>query len=459
MGLFQSVNMTQGNPVTQVVRFTMPLLVGNIAQQLYNTVDSIIVGRYVGDNALAAVGSAGPLLNIMIVLFIGIGAGAGIVVSQYYGAKRREDLSRAVCSSIILTILASLALMVSGPLLARPMLKLLNTPDSILNWCQSYLSILFLGALGGGIYNILSGVLRGLGDSISALIYLLVAVGSNIVLDFLFVAYLGMGVSGVAWATVLAQLISAVLCLVHICRLRDTLDIRLEYFRINRKDIMPLITLGLPSGVTQAITSMSAILIQSLMNSYGEQFIAASTIVSRIDGFVILPALSFGTAMTTFSGQNIGARKLNRVIYGTRQATMTAMGVSALLMALILLFGRPLMGIFTQTEELIDLSYSLIRILAVGYIVMTITQCLSGIMRGAGDTLTPMWISILTSVGLYLPLTYGLVFLTRTTGQESGNYYMIYVSLLICWIIGALITFVFYERGSWKSKALASVSM
>ena len=140
MGLFQSVNMTQGNPVTQVVRFTMPLLVGNIAQQLYNTVDSIIVGRYVGDNALAAVGSAGPLLNIMIVLFIGIGAGAGIVVSQYYGAKRREDLSRAVCSSIILTVLASLALMVSGPLLARPMLKLLNTPDSILNWCQSYLS-------------------------------------------------------------------------------------------------------------------------------------------------------------------------------------------------------------------------------------------------------------------------------------------------------------------------------
>lgn len=209
---------------------------------------------------------------------------------------------------MILTAIASAALMLMGPLCARSLLQILNTPASILDWCQEYLTILFLGALGGGLYNIMSGVLRGLGDSTSPLIYLIVSSVINIALDLLFVARMGMGIAGVAWATVIAQSVSAVLCILRIFRMKDTLDIRKEYFCINRRYIMPLVRLGLPSGVTQAITSMSAIIVQSLTNSFGEQFIAASTIVMRIDGFVILPALSFGTAMTTFSGQNIGAK-------------------------------------------------------------------------------------------------------------------------------------------------------
>ena len=206
--LFAPVDMTVGRPWEDILIFTVPMLIGNIAQQLYNTVDSVVVGKYVGDNALAAVGSAGPILNLLIVLFIGISVGASIMVSQYFGARNREDLSRTIGSCIVLTGLASLFVMVVATMLSRPLLVLLGTPDSILDWCTSYLHILFLGAAGMAYYNILSGVLRGLGDSISALVYLIVASVTNIVLDLVFVAQFKMGVAGVALATVIAQAVS-----------------------------------------------------------------------------------------------------------------------------------------------------------------------------------------------------------------------------------------------------------
>ena len=295
--------------------------------------------------------------------------------------------------------------------------------------------------------------MRGLGDSASALVYLLVATGVNIVLDYVFVAKFGMGVPGVAWATVIAQVISAVLALRKIVRMTDLFQLKKEYLRPEKRFVSSLVKLGLPSGVTQAIFSMSMIIVQSLTNSFGEQFIAANVIVMRIDGFVMLPAFSLGTAMTTFAGQNIGAGKMDRVLQGARQGTLTAMGVSAVITALILLFGRSLMAVFTETPELIDLSYHMMQILAAGYIAMEVTQCLSGIMRGAGDTVTPMWIAIINTVIVRVPLAYGLVALSKTPELPQGNCAMMYVSLLITWIIGATITFVLYRTGRWKRKA------
>lgn len=452
--LFAPVDMTEKHPVGQIVKFTIPMLLGNIAQQLYNTVDSIIVGRFVGDNALAAVGSAGPILNLMIVLFVGISMGASIMVSQYFGARQREKLSRSIGSCITITGIAILFIMIVGPLITRPLLSALSTPQSIIGWCQSYLTIIFVGIVGSGYYNILSGVLRGLGDSVSALIYLLVATVLNIILDLLFVAGLGMGVSGVALATIIAQFVSAILCIRKLAKMQDVFDLKKEYLAMNKEYMTPLIRLGLPSGVTQAIMSMSMIVVQSLTNSFGEMFIASNVIIMRIDGFVMLPAFSFGTAMTTFAGQNIGAGKTDRVLKGAREGTFVAMGISAVLTVLILVFGKSLMGIFTTTQELIDLSYHMMRILAVGYIAMEIIQCLSGIMRGAGDTLTPMWISIINSVALRVPLAYGLVELTKTPQLPQGNCAMMYVSLLITWSVGAILTFIMYRVGKWKNKAL-----
>ncbi len=452
--LFRPVDMTEGAPAAKIVAFTIPMLIGNIAQQLYNTVDSIIVGRFVGDNALAAVGSAGPILNLLLVLFVGISIGAGIMVSQYFGARQREELSLSIGCCITMTFIASLIIMVVAPLISLPMLRLLDTPASIIGWCDSYLNILFIGCIGSAYYNILSGVLRGLGDSVSALIYLVVATLLNIVLDYIFVAWFDMGVSGVALATILAQAVSAILCLRRLMQMKDIFDLKKEYLRPRKDYMRMLLKLGLPSGVTQAIFSLSLIIVQRLTNSFGEMFIAANVIVMRVDGFVMMPAFSFGSAMTTFAGQNIGARKMDRVEQGTRQGTLIAVATSTVLTVLILLFGRHLMAIFTKTEELIDLANRMMRILAVGYIAMEVTQCLSGVIRGAGDTMAPMWISIITTVCIRLPLAYLLVFLTRTPERPLGNSAMLFVSTLVSWVIGATLTFIMYKAGRWKKKAI-----
>ena len=452
--LFQTVDMTEGDPLQKIVLFAIPMLLGNIAQQLYNTVDSIIVGRFVGDNALAAVGSAGPILNLMLVLFIGISIGVGIMVAQFFGARQREELSRTIGSCIVMTAIASLIVMVVGPLIARPLLRLLNTPESIIGWCQSYLTIIFIGMFGGGYFNILSGVLRGLGDSASPLLYLLVSTVLNIILDYVFVANFNMGVAGVAWATTIAQIVSGILCFLRLRKMTGYFDMKKEYIRYDREYSGRLIKLGLPSGLTQAIFSMSMIIVQSLTNSFGEQYIAANVIVMRIDGFVVLPAMSFGGAMTTFAGQNIGAGKMERMKAGTRQGTFAAIVVSAVLTALILLFGRSLMGIFTNTPALVTLSYRIMSIICPGYLALTVTQCLTGVMRGAGDTVTPMWISMISSVILRLPLAYILVGLSKTPDVPAGNPFMMQVSMLIAWTSGALLSFIFYRLGKWKNKAI-----
>ena len=452
--LFAPVDMTEGAPWKKIVLFTLPMLVGNIAQQLYNTVDSVVVGNYVGDNALAAVGSAGPILNLLIVLFVGISVGAGIMVSQYYGAREREELSLTIGNCITLTLIASLFVMVVASLVARPLLELLDTPESIIDWCQSYLIILFVGSAGLAFYNILSGILRGLGDSMSALLYLLVSTVVNIVLDLLFVAKLGMGVNGVALATVVAQAISALLCLLRLMRMTEHFDLKLCYLKLKRKHTSKIVQLGLPSGVTQAIFSMAMIVVQSLTNSFGEMFIAANVIVMRVDGFAMMPNFSFGTALTTYAGQNVGAKRYDRVEKGARQGTAIAMGVSIVLTSLILIFGKALMGIFTKTPELVDLSREMMGILAVGYIAMAVTQGLSGVMRGAGDTVTPMWISIATTILIRVPVAYGLAFLTRSEQFPGGRQESVFISLLVSWIMGAVITFFFYKKGSWKNKAV-----
>lgn len=453
--LFEPTDMTIGKPWKSIVMFSIPMLIGNIAQQLYNTVDSIVVGHYVGDNALAAVGSAAPLLNMLLVLFVGISAGVGIMVSQYFGAKDREQLSGTIGTCITLTAIVSVLLMVAAPSLMRLLLRLLNTPDTILEDCTAYLVIMMYGIAGMAYYNILSGILRGMGDSFSALIYLLIATVLNIVLDILFVTQFHMGVAGVSLATVIAQGISSVMCLWKLMHMRETFDLGINQLKMKKDLLAQIVKLGLPSGVTQMIFSSAMIIVQSLTNSFGEMFIAANVIVMRVDGFAMMPNFSFGTAMTTYTGQNVGAKKHERVMQGAKQGTWLAVGCSAVITITILIFGKYLMAIFTDTTELVDMSVYMMRILAVGYIAMAVTQSLSGVMRGAGDTLTPMWISLCTTVLLRVPVAYGISYLTRTAELPYGRSECIQISLLVSWTIGALLTFIFYKAGRWKKKAIA----
>ena len=276
----------------------------------------------------------------------------------------------------------------------------------------------------------------------------------NIILDLIFVIRFGMGVSGVALATVIAQAISAVLCLLKLMRMKDLFDFKKSYFRLTNRHGMNIIRLGVPSGVTQAIMSMAMLVVQSLTNSFGEQFIASNVIVMRVDGFAMLPNFSFGTAMTTYAGQNVGARAYDRVSQGAKQGTWMAVGFSAAITAAILVLGRHLMAIFTNTADLVTLSMNMMRILAVGYIAMAVIQSLSGVMRGAGDTVTPMWISIVMTIFLRVPIAYGLVYLTKSEQFPGGRKESIYISLLVSWVLGAIITGFFYRRGKWRGKAI-----
>ena len=451
---FAPVDMTVGTPWKNIALFTIPMVIGNIAQQLYNTVDSIVVGKFVGDNALAAVGSASPIFNLLLVLFIGISVGTSVMVSQYYGAKDRVQLSHAIGCSITLTAIASIFIMIVGSIIVRPLLEMLNTPESIIDWCDSYLTVLMLGIAGVAYYNILSGVLRGMGDSFSALVYLLIATVINIVLDVWFVAQFGMGVMGVALATVIAQGVSALLCLRKLMKMKEFFDITPEYLKPTKHHSLTMVRLGLPSGLTQAIMSMAMIIVQSLTNSFGEMFIAANVIIMRVDGFAMMPNMSFGNSMTTYSGQNVGARQYDRVEKGAKQGAIMAVGVSATITALILIFGKYLMGVFTTTEELIELSANMMKILAPGYIAMALTQSLSGVMRGAGDTMTPMWISLCTTVAIRVPVAYGISYLTRTPELPTGRSECVFISLLTSWCMGALLSYIAYKRGGWKKKAV-----
>lgn len=446
--------MSQGEPWRRIAEFAFPLLIGNFAQQLYNTVDAVVVGnsRW-GYQALAAVGNASPVLNLLLALFVGISTGAGILVSQRFGAKDSEGLAKTIGNCITATAIASLVIMIAGPLLTGPLLRAVGTMDSMYGQCKAYLDIFFYGIAGFFFYNIFAGILRGLGDSFSALLYLMITSAINIVLDLALVN--GMGVAGVALATIIAQGISAVLCLVKLLSLKEVFRLKRGDFRPERAHIGRIIRLGVPSGLTQAIFSLAMMVVQRLINSFGdEMFVACNVMVMRVDGYAMLPNFSFGQAMSTFAGQNIGARRLDRLKDGTRQGLMLSVGTSLVLTPLVLLFGPALMRLFTPEQELIGLSMSMMYILAVGYVGTAVTQVLQGVMRGAGDTVTPMWISFGTVIVMRVPLAYGLVELARSMDAPLRTQErLVFVSMLAAWLTGMLITIVVYRLGKWKKKS------
>ncbi len=454
--LFSARDMTHGAPWKRIAEFAFPMLLGNFAQQLYNTADSVIVGHYVGDNALAAVGSAMPILNLLLALFVGVSTGAGIVISQKFGARDRDGLSESIGNCITLAAIATVIIMIVGPLITMPFLQLLGTPDSIINWCARYLNIYFIGIAGFFFYNMLSGVLRGLGDSFSALIFLLISAALNVGLDILFVAKFNMGVPGVSLATVIAQAISAVLCYFKLKSMGEIFDLNLKTMRLVPATALRILRIGIPSGITQGIMATASMVVQGLTNSMGETVIACNVIVMRVDGFAMLPNMTFGQAMSVYTGQNVGAEKFDRVHKGVKQGTVMGLLVSALITGVLLVFGKYLFGIFTDTLELIDLAVRMMRVLAVGYICISVTQVLGGVMRGAGDTMTPMWISIISTILLRVPTAYLMAAITKSEQYPNGHPVSVFTSLLVSWSLGMLISIIVFRLGKWKKKMYAS---
>ena len=465
--LFGAQDMTVGSPTKNIAKFAVPLLIGNIAQQLYSTVDSIVVGKfcsvetngYTGVDALAAIGVSMPIVNLLLVMFVAISTGAGILVAQYFGARDKNRLSKCIGTSVGLIVITSIIIMIIGIPLSGPLLRLIKTPAEYFDIAKAYLQIVFIGILGSGIYNIISGILRGMGDSFYPLVFLIVAAITNIVLDLVFVMSFGWGVHGVAWATIISQAISAVLCLIRLTKMKDVIT-------VNRKSLTPdmkmggqILKLGLPSGITQAVFSLAMVFVQTLTNQIGSFVPAINVAVMRVDGFAMMPNFTFGLAISTYIGQNIGAQRLDRIKPGERACLKLALAVSAVLVGALVIFGGNLIEIFINAEttapdvyeNVVSLGTRALRILAVGYLAMAITQVYGGILRAAGDTISPMIISIFVSVIVRVPLAYLLAYLTRSEAWPHGHPDALFISLLINWVLGAVLTYARFRQGKWKN--------
>lgn len=445
--LLSGIDMTQGKPWKSLLLFTIPLLIGNMFQQMYSTADAIILGHFVGDSALAAVGSSMPIFFLIMVLMMGIAMGVGVMVAQYFGAKKREELSSTIGAAITITTVIGGVMMLAGPFVTRPILVLLDTPAEILDDSVLYMTVLMVGVLGLGYFNILSGILRGLGDAFSPLVYLAIASILNAILNLIFIGGLGMGVWGAALGTVVTQGLTSILCLRRLMKMQYVFDLKFKYLYPKKLYVMQVLRLGVPSAVSQAIFAVAMMIVQPLANSFGASFLAANVIVMRLDGFIMMPNFSFGNAITVYVGQNIGAGKMERIGQGVKQCCIMALITAITMVTAILVFGGFVASAFTDTQYVIDLAVRMLRILAIGYIVFSVNMVLWGAIRGAGDALTPLWGSAVNTIVVRVPSAF--IFVHLLDGPEA-----LFYSLLTAWITNALLGALAYRFGNWRNKGL-----
>ncbi|MBE5988855.1 MAG: MATE family efflux transporter [Paenibacillaceae bacterium] len=388
------VIMTEGVIWKQLLAFSLPLLVGNLFQQLYNTVDSVVVGNFIGSDALAAVGSSNSLINLIIGMFMGIGTGAGVIISQYYGAEEKQKLHWAVHTTMALSIIGGFLLIALGVLLSPLILVLMGTPESVMPGAVAYLRIFFCGSLFNLVYNMGSGVLRAVGDSRRPLIFLCISSVVNIVLDLLFVVVFHMGTAGVGYATVAAQGVSAFLIVRALVRTDDSYRLELSKIKIDRRMMARVLKIGIPSGIQQSIISLSNVIVQANVNSFGAAAMAGFGSYSKIDGFAMLPLQSFCMAATTFTGQNIGAKKSRRVKQGVFQGLIISMIYTIFISIILYLNAERILRVFSPDQDVIAYGYSSMLILLPFYWTMAIHQILMGSIRGSGRTMVTMLIGV-----------------------------------------------------------------
>lgn len=383
-------NMTEGNIWMHLILFALPLLIGNLFQQLYNTVDSIVVGNFVSKTALAAVGSTDNIINTIIGFFSGLATGAGVVISHSFGSGDKKALHRAVHTTIMLTFVLSIFFTIAGLLLAPLFLKLMATPEDVLPEASAYLKIYFAGVSGLMIYNMGSGILRAVGDSRRPLYILIVCAVTNIVLDLVFVVYLGAGVEGVAYATIISQWISAILVLVILTKEQSDYRLVWKDLRIDKRTTLSILRIGFPAGLQMAITAFSNVFVQSYINQFGSSCMAGWTTYGKLDKFCLLPIQSLGLSITTFVGQNLGAKKMERARKGTAYAVILSIGAALILMMPVMAAAPMLATLFTNDPEVIAYGVWFIRLMMPFYVAISFNQILGNALRGAGNSVVPM---------------------------------------------------------------------
>lgn len=436
------IDMTQGRPLSLIVRFSLPLLAGNAFQQLYNMVDSWVVGNFVGTTALAAVGIGFPVIFLLSSLFIGLSIGASVMIAQFIGAGDRDAVRRSV-DTVYGTLMVSIVpLTVFGLLIAGPVLRLIQVPENVYAEAHVYLLVVFAGIVGSLGYNINAGILQGLGDSRTPLLFLAIACAINIVLDLLFVLVFHWGVFGVALATIIAQFCSWVFGVLYINRKFDFFSIHPFRVAVERPLLKRVLRLGIPSGIQQCQLAVAVLVLQALINSFGDQFAAGFSAANKIDTFAFMPIDSFCLAVTTYVGQNVGAGRLDRVQDGVRKAIILCVAVCIVMSALVVPNSDLLVSIFSQDPAVIAAGRAyLLRALSTMWL-LAIMYPLNNALRGAGAVVAPMVSNIVALWGARVPAAY---LLAHFFGKEA-----LYWSYPIGWALGVAISGTVYLRGRWK---------
>lgn len=395
----KEVDMTSGNIAKQILGFAIPMAIGLIFQQLYNTVDMVIVGQFAGKQALAAVGGTTTIINTLVGFCSGLATGAGVVVSQYFGKHDKNGVERSVATSFSLSIILCVVMTAIGCLLAKPMLLLLNTPSDVMQPAFEYLMVYFAGISGLLMYNMLTGIMRAVGDSKRPLIFLIISSLLNIGLDLLFVAVFKWGALGAGVATIISQFISAIMALVALVRSNADYRINLKNIKIDKKILKKILGVGLPGGFQMAITSLSNVFVHSYINEYGTNVMSGYSIHLKLDHFIVVPAQAFALATTTFVGQNFGAGKYKRAHRGNNVSLLMSLWITIFTSLLFYFFARPLSSAFTTDKDVLDYAVFFSKTVVPFYFLMAFNQNYAGALRGMNKSKTPMIIMLASFVG------------------------------------------------------------
>ena len=445
----RDADMTQGSIWRQLVGFSVPMAIGLLFQQLYNTVDTIVVGQFVSTQALAAVGSTASIINMLVGLSAGLSTGASVIISQCYGARDNRSLHDAVHTTIAATFIMSLLCTVLGVLIVDPMLNLMSTPPDVMEEARTYLTIYFAGISGLFVYNMGSGILRAVGDSRRPLYFLLFSAVVNTVFDLVFVLVFHMGVDGVAYATILAQFLSAVLVLVVLTHDHAPYGIRWRDLRISRRMLGRILSIGLPSGVQQAITSFSNVFVQGYINFFGSACMAGWSSYNKLDVFVLIPMQAIALALTTFVGQNYGAGRMDRVRKSVRQAIFMTLAVTAALCVVVIAAAHPLIRLFTADEEVISYGVYFITVISPFYLACCFNQIYAGALRGTGSAKAPMVIMLFS----FVVFRQAYLFVVRQMGNSLLGVTLAYPT---GWVLCSVLMAVCYYRSVRHQSAPSS---
>lgn len=445
-------NLTQGDETSVIIAFALPMLIGNIFQQLYSTIDSLIVGNFVGKEALAAVGISFPVIFLTLGMLIGLTMGTNVLIAQFFGAGLKDKVKKSIINGFIIMVVLSIIITIVGTIFTKAILAILNTPDEIFELASTYLRITFIGCFTIFGYNTVASILRGLGDSRTPLRLLIISTVINISLDLIFVLKYKWGVSGVAWATFIAQGFSFIAGLLYIFIKLDWLRFSFKELRIDSVIFSKTLTIGLPTALQQSLVALGMMVMMRIVNGFGTIPIAAFTVASRLDGFASMPALNLSQAMTSFTGQNMGAGKTERVHRGYIASLKTGTLISVAVGAIVMIFSKQLMEFFTPNTDVATVGARYLIIVGSTYTLLSTMFINNGVLRGAGDSFIPMINTLLALWVVRIPCA--VIFSQTLSLGITG----VWLSVPAGWLIGAVFSTLYYRSGRWKRKALVKTT-